>query len=127
MKRVAGFVQHRLHIALQPDRIHENERQARLAEGGLITAGRFAFAIRQIEQMPLSASFETRSPGVIQSIKDALRFVDHSIDLLEGLQRRTIQRIDRQIPRPERGTFSISRRRAWSWRTTGMTSFSIAS
>ncbi len=56
VKGVAGFVQDRLHVALHADGVHENERQTRFGQGGLIAAGRFAFAIVQIQQLQIAAS-----------------------------------------------------------------------
>jgi len=50
VKRVARLVQNRLHVALQANRVHENERQARFGQRGLIPARCLAFAIVEVEQ-----------------------------------------------------------------------------
>jgi len=36
---MAGFVQDRFHIALDAHGVHEDERQARFGQGGLVAAG----------------------------------------------------------------------------------------
>ena len=73
MKGVAGLVQNRLHVALQPDGVHENERQPRLVERVLITARRLAFAIVEIEQMQLLHFLETAAEFAVQPVEDFLR------------------------------------------------------
>jgi len=102
VKSVAGFVQHRFHVALQPDGVHENERQPRFTESRLIAAGRLAFAIRQIEQVQVLQRPKTGGEFAVELIENALRFADHFLDLREGPQGRAIRRIDGQVPRAER-------------------------
>ena len=45
-----AFVKQRLHVLMNTDRVHKNERSARNREIGAITARRFAFAVVQIQQ-----------------------------------------------------------------------------
>ena len=60
VERVAGLVQDGLHVPLQADGIHENERHPRLGKRGLITARRLAFAIVEVEQFQVLHLLETR-------------------------------------------------------------------
>ena len=60
---VAGFVQDGLHVPLQADGVHEDERHARLGEGGLVAARRFALAVGQVEQPQVAASAGNRRPA----------------------------------------------------------------
>ena len=99
---VAGLVEHRLHIALQAHGVHENEGQPRLGERGLITARSLALAVVEVEQMPLLHGAESIRQPAVNAVKDALRALDHLADAIEGLERRTIERVHRQVPRAQR-------------------------
>ena len=59
MKGMTGFMQDGLDIALHADCVHENERQPRLRERGLITTRRFAFAVGQVKQAQIVHPLET--------------------------------------------------------------------
>src|SRR3954470_24066737 len=101
MKSVTRFVKHGLHIPLQPDRIHENEWEPRFAERGLISTRRFPFPIGQVQQPPFLHGLETIREGLVEPVEDALGFGHHLANLLKWLKRRTVQWIDRHIPRPQ--------------------------
>ena len=60
VKGVAGFVQDGFDVALNADGVHENERQARFGQSGLIAARGLAFAIVQIEQTQIAHQSEFR-------------------------------------------------------------------
>ena len=91
-------MQYRLHVPLQSNRIHENERQPRFRQRGLIAARRLALAIVQIEQFQIVHLLEAPRQFPVERIKNLLRARDHFADLRERFQRRTVQRVNRQVP-----------------------------
>ena len=101
MKSVSGLMEHGLDVAMHPNRVHKNEWQARLGKGGLVPSGRFALAIRQIEQAQVAHRPEAVPEPAVQPIKDLLRLHQHFLHFLERAQGRAIQRIDCQVPRPQ--------------------------
>ena len=50
MKGMTGLMEHGLQIALEAHRVHEDERQAGLAQRVLVATRGLAFAVVQIEQ-----------------------------------------------------------------------------
>ena len=103
VKGVTGFMQNRFHIALHADGVHEDERQARFRERGLIATRRFAFAIVEVEQAQVAHGLKAIRQLLVELIEYLLGVANHFFHLLERLQRRTAQRVHRQIPRTKRG------------------------
>ena len=99
---MAGFVQDGLHVPLQADGVHEDERHPRLGERGLVAARRLAFAIGQVEQAQVLHPLETRRQVTVEALENLLRARDHLVHLLERAQRRPVQRVHRQVPGAQR-------------------------
>ena len=102
MDRVAGLVEQRAHVALEPDRVHENKGQAVLGEHGLVAAGGFALAAVEVEQVMVVEEDEDLAevgmdPG--QNLDAALHQLG---DFLEGAQRGAAFGVHRQVPGTER-------------------------
>ena len=107
VKGVAGLVQNRLHVALQADGVHENERQPRLGERVLIAARRLALAIVEVEQLQILHLLETAGEFAVQPVENLLRARNHFADSRERFQRRTVQRVNGQIPRTQFFQFQL--------------------
>ena len=107
VKGVAGLVQDRLHVALQADGVHENERQPRLGQRGLIAARRLAFAIVEVEQMQVLHLLETAGQFAVEPVENFLRARNHFVHLRERFQRRAVQRVHRQVPRTQLVQFQL--------------------
>ena len=124
---MAGFVQNRLDVALQPDGVHENKRHPRFGQRGLVAARRFAFAVGQVEQAQLLHPPEAAGQLTVQLLEDLLRAGDHLLHLLERSQRGPVQRVHRQVPGPQRLELeAAAAARPAIRRTTGMISASTA-
>src|SRR5438093_9674368 len=96
------LVQNCFKIALQTDGIHENKRKPHLFERVLIAAWRFSVAIGQIEQFSLVHFPKASGHLFIKVVENLLSPIDHAIHLLKGAQWRAIQRIDSEVPWPQR-------------------------
>src|SRR5438477_8814903 len=99
---MAGFMEHRLNVALQADRVHKDEWQPRFGQRRLITARRFALAVLQIEQPIVAHAFESIAQSAVEMVEDRLGSGRHLFDFLERAERWTIQWIDGRIPRSQR-------------------------
>ena len=102
VKGMAGFVQDGLHVALQADGVHEDERHPRFGQRGLVAARRFAFAVGQVEQTQVLHPLESGRQVAVEALENLLRARDHLVHLLERAQRRPVQRVHRQVPGPQR-------------------------
>src|SRR4051812_38028302 len=101
MKRMPRLVQHRVHITMHADRVHEDERQTRFVERRLITSGRFPFAIRKVQQARLLHLAKSGGETPVEQIENVLCLADHVLDFFEWPQWLAVQRIHGEVPWPE--------------------------
>src|SRR5438105_14172475 len=99
---MAGFMEHRLNVALQADRVHKDEWQPRFGQRRLITARRFALAILQIEQPIVEHAFESIAQSAVDMVENGLCAAGHLFNFPERAERGTLQWIDGRIPRSQR-------------------------
>ena len=69
---VAGFVDHGLDVALNPDGVHEDEGQPGLGERGLVAARGFAFAVGKVEELKVAHRLEAVGEARFEVVEDAL-------------------------------------------------------
>src|SRR5437660_449585 len=98
---MARLMKDGLDVTLESNGVHEDEGQSRFGQRRLIAAGSFAFVIGEIEETQVSHSLKAFGQVTIQMIENLLGPRDHLIDFLEWTKRRPVERIDRQIPRPQ--------------------------
>ena len=103
VERVAALVEQRLDVALDADRVHEDERLARLLERHLVAAGLLALAAGQIEVVARPQRLKLVRELRREAGEDRAGLVDELLGrrLLERPQRRAVLRVDRQVPRPQ--------------------------
>src|SRR5262249_29369156 len=99
MKRMARLVQQGSHIAIQTNRIHENERETSLGERGLIAAWGFPLAALQIQQFQITHSLYETSELRINFTGDVQAALNQVPDLGERPQCRTALGVHTQVPR----------------------------
>ena len=100
---MAAFVQECFDIALEAGGVHEDERLADFFKRGLISAGLFATATRQIQVLVLAQGIEILGQLRIESLEDGGSLGDEGVDLGfgEGAERGTVMRIDGEVPGAE--------------------------
>ena len=128
MERVTSLVEQGPHVRVEPDGVHEDERQPGVLERRLIAAGRFAFAIGQVEQLLRAQERKLLAQLGVDVAENGLGTGGQLFDVVERLQGRAAQAIDRRDPRGE-----ASRRPAmsccscWICLASGTTTCSTAS
>ena len=102
VKCVTAFMQKSLHVIMQTNRVHENEGAFSVIETCAVTAGRFAFAVIEIEQSFALHDRVVAAKLRIDAVEDGRHLFNQHLYIVERFQRRTPQRINVGVPRAQR-------------------------
>ena len=125
---VAPFVEQGPHVAVEADGVHEDERQPVVLERRLVAAGGLPLAVGQVEQLLRAQEGELLAELGVDVAEDRLGARGELLDVVERLERRPAQRVDRRGPTGG-ATRRPARLRCSSWicRASGTTTCSTAS
>ena len=130
-QRVEGvppFVEQGPHVGVEPDRVHEDERQPLVLERRLVAAGGLSLAVGQVEQLPGPEEGELLAELGVDVAEDGLGAGGELFDVVEGLQAAagpagsTARSQGRSVSTP-----SAARCFSWICRISGTTTRSTAS
>ena len=97
-----ALVQQGLHVVVDADRVHEDERAARHREAGAVAAGGLVLAVDQVEQVFAAHGVEIAAQHGIDMVKDRADAGLEFIIVLEGTQRGLAGGVHVQVPRAQR-------------------------
>src|SRR5713226_6435408 len=98
MEGMAGLVQQRAQVAVDADRVHEDQGQLPEWQRGAVTTGRLALAVVQVEEAGIIHGLVVAAEVGVDVGENRRRRIDQASDVVERLERGTARWIDRHIP-----------------------------